>query len=107
MSAKSAVTVLRSPSVASVSGCLSATRIAGSFAVAAEPLRGSALTPKALPQSPQNLDAGAFSAPHFGQLAARPLPHWEQNFLPGAFSAPHFVQRIVCPAIAECGTHLL
>src|SRR5258708_289270 len=100
MSANSAVTVLRSPSVASVSGCAASTRIVGAIDVADEPVRSSASAPSAAPQSPQNLDAGAFSAPHFGQLTASPLPHWEQNFLPARFSVSHLEQRIEgCPAI--------
>jgi hypothetical protein len=52
------------------------------------------LTASALPQSSQNTDAGAFSAPHFGQRLDSELPHAAQNFLPVVLSVPHFVQRI-------------
>jgi hypothetical protein len=60
-------------------------------------MRGSTLKASAEPQSPQNLDAGAFSAPHFGQLIASSLPHWEQNFLPATVSVSHLEQRIELP----------
>jgi hypothetical protein len=48
----------------------------------------------AVPQSSQNADAGAFSAPHFGQRLDSGLPHAAQNFLPLVLSVPHLVQRI-------------
>jgi len=97
------VTVLRSPSIGeSVGGC-TLTR----SAISISPRGLSRLAPgdcvagagkaSAAPQSPQNLEAGVFSAPHFGQRLASPLPHWEQNFLPTALSVPHFVQRIALP----------
>src|SRR5216684_9189943 len=53
-----------------------------------------ALTASAVPQSSQNADEGAFSAPHFGQRLVNGLPHAAQNFLPVVLSVPHFVQRI-------------
>jgi len=95
MSANSAVTVLRSPSIA-IEGSETSRpkRIAGAGEVGGEPSRCSVLPPSAAPQSPQSFDPGAFSAPHFEQGIASPLPHWEQNFLPTAFSAAHFEQRI-------------
>jgi hypothetical protein len=46
------------------------------------------------PQSPQNLNEGAFSAPHCGHLANSADPHPPQNFFPAEFSTPHFEQRI-------------
>jgi len=55
---------------------------------------GVTLPSSALPQSSQNRDAGAFSAPHSGQRLDSGLPHAAQNFLPVALSVPHFVQRI-------------
>ncbi len=48
----------------------------------------------ALPQSSQNTDDGAFSAPHFGHLLDIGLPHAAQNFLPVLLSVPHFEHRI-------------
>src|SRR5713101_6667937 len=106
ISANSAVTVLRSASGAvEVPGCSAVTRISGG----AERVRdergaaGSALPVRAAPQSPQNLDAGAFSAPHFGQRIASPLPHWEQNFLPARFSVSHLEQRIELPSYRRMG----
>src|SRR6266853_2192942 len=95
MSANSAVTVLRSPSVAiERSKSSRPKRIAGIVEAEGETAPASALTASAAPQSPQNFEAGAFSAPHFGQGIASPLPHWEQNFLPTTFSVWHFEQRI-------------
>jgi hypothetical protein len=48
----------------------------------------------AVPQSPQNLNEGVFSAPHCGHLAESADPHPPQNFFPAGFSDPHFEQRI-------------
>src|SRR5216684_1916465 len=53
-----------------------------------------ALPASAAPQSSQNADEGAFSAPHFGQRLARRLPHAAQNFLLVVLSVPHLVQRM-------------
>jgi hypothetical protein len=50
-----------------------------------------------LPQSSQNADEGAFSAPHFGQRLGSGLPHAAQNFLLVVLSVPHLVQRIALP----------
>jgi hypothetical protein len=89
MSANKAVTVLRSPStVAEASGCSGVTRIS-------EPV---AALPSAVPQSSQNADEDAFSAPHFGQRLGSGLPHAAQNFLLLVLSVPHLLQRIALPA---------
>jgi hypothetical protein len=48
----------------------------------------------AVPQSSQNADEGAFSAPHFGQRRDSGLPHAAQNFLLVVLSVPHLVQRM-------------
>src|SRR5215470_3019384 len=90
MSAKSAVTVLRSPSRFSAAGA-SATRIGvspGSLASAA------ADAPSAAPQSSQNFADGELSAPHFAQRLGSGQPHSLQNFLPEVLSAPHLEQRM-------------
>jgi hypothetical protein len=50
-----------------------------------------------VPQSSQNADDGAFSAPHFGQRLDSGLPHAAQNFLLVVLSVPHLVQRIALP----------
>ena len=50
-----------------------------------------------MPQSSQNADEGAFSAPHFGQRLGSGLPHAAQNFLLVVLSVPHLVQRIALP----------
>jgi len=47
-----------------------------------------------VPQSSQNANEGAFSAPHFGQRLDSGLPHPGQNFLFVVLSVPHLVQRI-------------
>jgi len=47
-----------------------------------------------VPQSSQNAEEGAFSAPHFGHRLEIGLPHTAQNFLPVLLSVPHFEQRI-------------
>jgi hypothetical protein len=49
------------------------------------------------PQSSQNADEGAFSAPHLGQRPDNRQPHAAQNFLPVALSVPHLIQRIPYP----------
>src|SRR5712692_10428928 len=77
MSANSAVTVLRSPSIVS-EVCSSDPMRTPSAAFAAEGLPPSATTsvPSALPQS-------------------------AQNFSPGIASVPHFEQRILCSQLVE------
>src|SRR5260370_27056524 len=80
MSAKSAVTVLRSPSSADVSE-----EVPRVEARAAE---------SGAPQSAQNFALGALSEPHFEHRFDKGLPHSAQNFLPGWLSVPHFEQRI-------------
>jgi len=97
MSAKSAVTVLRSPSIAS-EVCRSGAMRTLPSASAADGLPPSAATsvPSALPQSAQNFAPGALSELQFEQRFESGLPHSAQNFLPGIPSVPHFEQRI-CP----------
>src|SRR6266849_6611318 len=97
MSANSAVTVLRSPSIASEVCRSGATRTPPS-APAADGLPPSATrsVPSALPQSAQNFAPGALSALQFEQRFDSGLPHSAQNFLPGIPSVPHFEQRM-CP----------
>jgi hypothetical protein len=94
MSANSAVTVLRSPSIFSLAG-VSATRIGESldfFAEAAE------APPSAAPQSSQNLAVAEFSAPHFEHRFDSGPPHSGQNFLPDVLSVPHLEQ---CMSVAQ------
>src|SRR5215469_5824349 len=91
MSAKSAVTVLRSPSRFPVT-ILSVTRIDESFGffgdAAADGLSD-------VPHSSQNLAPGLFLAPHFGHEASMGPAHSLQNLAPSRFSAPHFAHFIV------------
>jgi hypothetical protein len=56
-----------------------------------------------VPQSSQNADEGAFSAPHFGQRRDSWLPHAAQNFLFVVLSVPHLVQRIGGPGNQATG----
>src|SRR5271168_4763641 len=91
MSANSAVTVFRSPSIFSAASA-SAIRIGGAsgFFAATDPD-----APKAAPQSAQNLAPGALSEPHREQRFDNGPPHSAQNFLPGIPSVPHFEQHIL------------
>src|SRR6516162_1758056 len=94
ISANKAVTVLRSPSIFSLTS-VSATRIGGSldsFAEAAE------ATPSEAPQSSQNLAIGELSAPHLVHRFDSGLPHSGQNFLPDVLSVPHLEQ---CMSVAQ------
>src|SRR6266849_3548014 len=102
ISANSAVTVLRSPSIVS-EVCSSDPMRTPSAAFAAEGLPPSATTsvPSALPQSAQNFAPGALSELHFEQRFESGLPHSAQNFLPGIPSVPHFEQRILCSQLVE------
>src|SRR5215471_5661105 len=87
MSAKSAVTVLRSPSRAaglSVSGIL----IGFDGSGLAEP------EPSGVVHWPQNLNPRGFSNPHLGHTCASEVVHCPQNFIPPGLSKPHLEQRI-------------
>src|SRR5216683_3190034 len=93
ISANSAVTVLRSPSMASeVSVCAGWRTIPNAEAAAGNFAGG--FTARAAPQSAQNFELVVFSTPQFGQRSARWLPHSAQNRLPGKLSVPHFEQRM-------------
>src|SRR6516164_3240720 len=97
ISAKRAVTVLRSPSMArTVSPCSSAMRISFAVddAIADESERACTISVSAVPQSAQNLALAGLSAPHFEQRIGSGLPHSAQNRVPGKLSVPHFEQRI-------------
>src|ERR1700730_14754290 len=97
MSANSAVTVLRSPSIVAEGSCCSrVTRILGAVDAACGELvaAGAARPARAAPPSSQNADDGAFSPPHFGQRLDSGLPHAAQNFLLVVLSVAHLVQRI-------------
>src|SRR5262245_45218985 len=90
MSAKSAVTVLRSPSAglaAVASGSTRTEGVDGAFDFATAPLTGA-------PHWSQNFDPGWIVAPQFEHEprsgAAQPL----QNLAPSRFSVPHFGQAI-------------
>src|SRR5216683_1250568 len=96
ISANSAVTVLRSPSIVSEvcrSGALR-TRQAASAADGLPPSTPTSL-PSTLPQSAQNFAPGVLSELQFEQRFENGLPHSAQNFLPGIPSVPHFEQRIL------------
>src|SRR5262249_27175352 len=92
MSANSAVTVLRSPSVSVEASASSAVTRIASAGVLARTIE--AFPASAAPQSPQNFLAAGFSEPHLGQRLPSCAPQSAQNRLPAGFSAPHFEQRI-------------
>ena len=97
MSAKSAVTVLRSPSrFSGFDG--SATRIGASFDVFVDPTAG---VWSGAPQSSQNFAVGEFCAPHLAQRLESGLPHSGQNFLPDILSVPHLVQRMLIAQLVQ------
>src|SRR5579863_5745830 len=99
MSANSAVTVLRSPSLSAEASARSAvTRIApapdaaqGGMTVGAD-----ASPVIAAPQSPQNFLPAGFSAPHEAHLNGSAAPQSPQKRLPSGLSAAHCPQRIAC-----------
>ncbi len=93
MSANSAVTVLRSPSI--FSAAASSTRIADSFACFGEaPL---AVPPIAVPQESQNFASSRFSAPHDEHVGESRAPHLSQNFALSRLFVSQFEQRIAPP----------
>src|SRR5215472_837689 len=98
ISANSAVTVLRSPSIAGeASACSGVMRISFAVedAIADESEPGRAIAASVVPQSAQNLALAEVSAPHCGQRIGSGLPHSAQNRLPDKLSAPHFEQRML------------
>src|SRR5216684_2412411 len=103
ISANSAVTVLRSPSIVrAASGRSAATRAseADSGADAVAPTE-TALSISGAPHLPQKLEDGGFSALHFAHDLVRTFPHCAQKLLPGVLFVPHFVQRTGVPPTAE------
>src|SRR5229473_1585562 len=96
ISANSAVTVLRSPSIVSEACRAGAMRTPPAASADGLPPAVAASLPSALPQSTQNFAPGGLSELQFEQRFESGLPHSAQNFLPGIPSVPHFEQRI-CP----------
>src|SRR5260370_25002071 len=100
ISANSAVTVLRSPSIASEvchSGAMRTPLVASDDDVL-PPFAATSL-PSTLPQSPQNFFSGGFSAPHCPHRFASGAPQSPQNRLATGLSTPHFAHSIaVYPA---------
>src|SRR5690349_16510156 len=104
MSANSAVTVLRSSSIVVEGSGSGVTLITGATDVSDEPIAADvALPDSAVPQSSQNTDDDAFSAPHCAQLRDSGLPHAAQNFLPVVLSVPQFEQRM---GLLQAGRYL-
>src|SRR5580658_8044883 len=93
ISAKSAVTVFRSPALADKSGN-SRAGVASPEAVLAAAGR-LPFASRLKPQSRQNFAGAVYSAPHLGHLAANGLPHSAQNLVPAGFSELHLGQRII------------
>src|SRR6267378_1928004 len=82
-SAKSAVTVLRSPSVISPADWLALTLMPVVSSLRA--FFGSAADPNAVPHSWQNFALAGLAEPHFGQRPLNDSPHSMQNFAPATF----------------------
>src|SRR5262250_2137953 len=93
MSAKSAVTVFRSPSRFSAAD-VSVTRMDVWFIFAARAATA-ASAPNAAPQESQNFASVRFSAPHEAHLGENLPPHLSQKRAPSRLSAPHLEQRIL------------
>src|SRR5215471_12498010 len=96
MSANSAVTVLRSPSVSAAEDSVALKLIeAGVLALAdwLEAVAPAAPT-SAVAHCPQKSAAGEFSNPHFAQRRLNGAAHCSQNLSPSGFSAPQLEQRI-------------
>src|SRR5215471_16778265 len=84
ISANSAVTVFRSPSVVGKGSDCSATNRTLSADSGDEEVTDGVLTALACgaPHLPQKFDAGGFSAPHLPQTAVSAFPHCTQKLLP-------------------------
>jgi hypothetical protein len=89
MSAKSAVTVLRSPS----GGVSSSAGNRAARESAARPLEGA--TPRGAAHCPQNLNCGGFSVRHFAQILTNGAAQLPQNFMVAGLSRPQREQIIV------------
>src|SRR6266849_1240669 len=93
ISANSAVTVLRSPSIAiAAPGCSGVTRILDAESVDGVAPPETALSMSGAPHLPQKLEEGGFSALHFAHELLSAFPHCAQKLLPGVLFVPHFVQ---------------
>src|SRR5260370_32417878 len=92
MSANKAVTVLRSPSPATASGCSGA--ILTDEVCVARTGDVALCDASCAPQLPQNFSLGSFDAPQPAHLAANGAPHSAQNRRPSRLSVPHFAQTI-------------
>src|SRR5215472_15274520 len=93
MSAKSAVTVLRSPSANSADVAISAptrTPVLSVTAAAADPVKDA-------PQPSQNLAPRRFGAPHETHCGCKLEPQLSQNRAVCRLSTPHLEQRMVPP----------
>src|SRR6266851_5223771 len=97
ISANSAVTVLRSPTLEAGSGLLRVTRIAEEAGVADALDRCSTSALSDAAHSAQNRAPGGFSKPHRSHRRLNGDAHWMQNFAVSGFSAEQFWQRIDIP----------
>src|ERR1700733_6789701 len=94
ISANSAVTVLRSPSIAGVSEFSTATRLPDRVELDAAFEGWRASPPRAAAHCAQNLDSGGFSKAHFWHRRLNGTAHSMQNFAPAGFSVEQLAQRI-------------
>jgi hypothetical protein len=98
MSANSAVTVLRSPSIASGELLSGATRTLEADPCCVEvPATTPAPFVSGAPHFPQKSDVGGFSALHFAQCLESAFPHFAQKLFVEGLFVPHFEQRIGLP----------
>src|SRR5260370_40435626 len=101
MSANSAVTVLRSPSVATESASVRSDAIRTDGVEEARAVDLNSLDANAAAQSPQNFAVGTFSYPHFAQRFLKGAAHSLQNFCSAGFSAPQAGQFISTTHLVE------
>src|SRR5690242_1116201 len=97
ISANSAVTVLRSPSVASeASGCAEVKRISVLVGVIGVEINaaGARASASAAPHSPQNLSPGWLEVPQLAHVVIKAAPQAAQNLRPSRLSLPHLEQRM-------------
>jgi hypothetical protein len=96
MSANSAVTVLRSPSVSAAEDSAALKLIEAGVLALADWLEAvaPAAPSSAVAHCPQKRAAGEFSNPHFAQRRLNGAAHCSQNLSPSGFSAPQLEQRI-------------
>src|SRR5215472_14494463 len=106
ISANSAVTVLRSPSVTAEAICSAEIVMLGVLKRDDVDRAIAFLDASMVPQSPQKRLLGGFSEPHFGQWLVNGAPQSPQNLCPVGLSLPQFEQRISLPGVKRFAFYL-